>query len=116
MSTGRIAGAFAIGILIASCGTLEKKSILIDVGDNKQKVLGIMGTPEDRQVQGPREAWQYCVSGAGFGYNDHRIVWFRSGVVTSITSYRTRSTGCTGAIRSVHWESAPDSVIEIRSR
>lgn len=105
-----------LGFSLSACGTLEHKTILINVGDNKEKVLGIMGTPQDRQLQGQREAWQYCISGAGFGYNDHRIIWFNSGSVTGITSYRTGQTGCTSAIQSIRWESAPDAVVEIRSR
>lgn len=74
-------------VALFGCGTLEKKSILINIDDDKQKVLSIMGTPDDRQTQGKQEAWQYCISGAGFGYNDHRVVWFNNGYVTGITSY-----------------------------
>ena len=62
-------------------GTLDSKTIQINVGDNKDKVIKIMGTPEDRLLQGKLEAWQYCVSGAGFGYNDHKIIWFNSGLI-----------------------------------
>ena len=108
---------FLLFILIAQgCGTLDSKTILIDVGDSKQEVLDIMGVPDDRQMQGNLEAWQYCVSGAGFGYNDHKIVWFNTGNVSGITSYKTHNTGCTGSIRAVRWESAPDYVIETRAR
>ena len=103
-------------LLLQGCGTLDSKTILISVGDNKEKVLEIMGVPEDRQMQKNQEAWQYCVSGAGFGYNDHKIIWFNSGLVTGITSYKTTRTGCTGGIRAVRWESAPDYVLETRER
>ena len=103
-------------LFLQGCGTLDSKTILINVGDNKEKVIEIMGTPEDRQMQGKLEAWQYCVSGAGFGYNDHKIIWFNSGFVTGINSYKTTQTGCVGGIRPVRWESAPDYVLETRSR
>jgi len=102
--------------LYKGCGTLDNKTILISAGDSKQKALEIMGTPDDRKLQREKEAWQYCVSGAGFGYNDHKIIWFNSGRVTGITSYKTRQTGCTGSIRSVRWENAPDYILETRAR
>ena len=103
-------------LFIQGCGTLDSKTILISTGDNKEKVIEVMGVPDDRQMQQQREAWQYCVSGAGFGYNDHKIIWFNSGLVTGITSYKTTRTGCTGGIRAVRWESAPDYVLETRAR
>ena len=52
---------------LLSCGTLDDKTILINAGDSKEDVLSILGTPQDRQFKGSNEAWQYCVSGAGFG-------------------------------------------------
>lgn len=103
-------------VALFGCGTLEKKSILINIDDDKQKVLSIMGTPDDRQMQGKQEAWQYCISGAGFGYNDHRVVWFNNGYVTGITSYKSHQTGCVSGIRQVRWEDAPDRTLELRVR
>lgn len=102
--------------LLSSCGTLDNKTILINAGDTKERVLEIMGTPQDRQLKFKREAWQYCVSGAGFGYNDHKVIWLNDGKVTGITSYKTYSTGCTGAFRTIRWEEAPDLIIEKRER
>ncbi|MCK8046919.1 hypothetical protein MSG37_18685 [Shewanella sp. 1CM18E] len=103
-------------LLISGCGTLDSKTILIDAGDSKEKVIEIMGTPYDRQFDGQKEAWQYCVSGAGFGYNDHKVIWFVNRKVTGITSYRTTRSGCTGAVKSIKWEDAPDYTVEIRER
>lgn len=103
-------------MLLASCGTLDDKTILIDAGDTTNKVLDVMGTPQDRQFQADQEAWQYCVSGAGFGYNDHKIIWFNAGLVTGITTYRTSVTGCTAGMRSVDWTEAPDLIVETRAR
>ena len=102
--------------LLAACGTLDNKTIQIDAGDSKVKVLKIMGAPDDRQLKSNHEAWQYCVSGAGFGYNDHKVIWFQSGQVTGITTYRTHTSGCRGATRTIKWEEAPDLIIENRSR
>ena len=103
-------------LFLHGCGTLDNKTILINVGDSKNSVLSVMGTPQDRQIKLESEAWQYCVSGAGFGYNDHKIIWFKAGEVTGITTYRTHSSGCTGAFRTIRWEDAPDLIIETRER
>lgn len=101
-------------VMLSACGTLEKKTILINPNDDKDRVLEIMGLPGDRQMEGKSEAWQYCISGAGFGYNDHRIIWFNSGRVTGITSYRTTRSGCSGAFKTIRWEDAPHEIKEYR--
>lgn len=106
----------AILALLSACGTLDKKTILLSVGDSKERVLEVMGTPDDRQVNDRREAWQYCVSGAGFGWNDHKVIWLTENRVSGITSYRSGVPGCQGGIQPVHWETAPDSVVEVRQR
>lgn len=103
-------------VLIQGCGTLDSKTIQITHGDDKNKVLSIMGMPDDRQMKQYQEAWQYCVSGAGFGYNDHKVIWFYMGTVSGVTSYKTTRTGCMGGIRQVNWQSAPDFVVETRNR
>lgn len=102
--------------LLIACGTLDSKTMLLNVGDSKEQVIKIMGTPDDRQVKGAYEAWQYCVSGASFGSNDHKIIWIQSGLVTGINSYKSHSAGCTSGMREVRWESAPNAVIEVRPR
>ena len=98
-----------ISLAISGCGTLDHKTILLNVGDSKESVLKVMGLPQDRQVSGQQEAWQYCVSGAGFGWNDHKVVWFNAGHVTGINSYRSGVTGCKGGIQPVRWDNAPSS-------
>jgi len=105
-------------IILSACGTLEKKSILLSPGDDKNKVLEVMGTPDDRQFQGKNEVWQYCVTGAGFGYHDYRIIWFYDSHVTGITSYKdsTPASSCKGHFKSIRWEDAPDRTLEIRNR
>lgn len=105
-------------LLLAGCGSLERKAILINPGDDKKTVLSIMGTPGDRQFQGQREAWQYGQTGAGFGYHDFRIIWFRDGKVTGLTSYKDHTPASSAAahFKPIRWEDAPDRVIEIRQR
>ncbi|MCE7565367.1 hypothetical protein LZS85_04540 [Aliivibrio fischeri] len=103
-------------LFLSACGTLDNKTILIDHGASKKDVMEIMGTPQDRQMKGPNEAWQYCKSGSSFGANDHKIIWFYKGKVTGINTYRTSVSGCTGGIRSISWSEAPDYTIEHRIR
>ncbi len=108
-----------ITLFLVACGSLEKKSALIGIGDEKEHVLKIMGPPADRQLKGSNEAWQYCqTTGAGFGYHDYRIIWLYNDKVTGITSYKSSREGasCVTDIRSVRWEEAPDTSIEIRNR
>ena len=73
---------------LSACGSLKKKSALINPGDQKAQVMVVMGPPQDRQFRDKNEVWQYCVTGAGFGYHDYRMVWFYDGRVTGITSYK----------------------------
>ena len=105
-------------LLLTGCGSLEKKSILVSNGDSKADVEKEMGTPDDRQLKGSNEAWQYCQTGAGFGYHDYRIFWFYNGKVTGINSYKSSRAGssCMTDIRQVNWEEAPDVSVEIRDR
>ena len=97
---------------------MDKKSVLINAGDSKEQVLKIMGPPDDRQFKGKDEAWQYCQTGAGFGYHDYRIIWFYNEKVTGINSYKSTRPGvsCVTDIKAVRWEDAPDRAIEIRER
>lgn len=109
------------GSLLVGCGGLETKSVLVGVGDEKPAVLAAMGTPDDRQLKGTQEAWQYCQTGAGFGYHDYRVIWFQDGRVTGITSYKATGSqaagkSCMAAMRQVDWVEAPDVVVEVRGR
>jgi hypothetical protein len=105
-------------VLMTACGSLEKKSILLNIGDTKEQVLNTMGPPDDRQLKGDNEAWQYCQTGAGFGYHDYRIVWFYRGKVTGINSYKSSrpASSCMTDIRAIKWEEAPNAIVEIRNR
>lgn len=107
-----------VAILLTACGTLERKTALINHGDSKDAVIKIMGPPGDRQLRGEQEAWQYCITGAGFGYHDYRIIWFQRGEVTGITSYKSGAPGvsCKSQFTAIRWEDAPDATIEVRHR
>jgi len=77
-----------------------------------------MGTPDDRQFKGDNEAWQYCQTGAGFGYHDYRVIWFYKGKVAGINSYKSTrpASSCVSDIKQINWEDAPDVSLEIRNR
>ncbi|MDT3273782.1 hypothetical protein Q4Q54_09810 [Shewanella sp. SP2S2-4] len=107
-----------IFIILSGCGSLDKQSILVNAGDTKEQVLNIMGPPDDRQFQGKNEAWQFCKTGAGFGYHDYRIFWFFDGKVTGVNTYKSTRPGvsCVTDIKPINWEDAPDVTLEIRKR
>src|SRR5262249_15994572 len=110
--------AISCVILLTACGTLEKKAVLLNLGDTKEQVLSVMGPPEDRQLKGENEAWQYCQTGAGFGYHDYRTIWVFQGKVTGINSYKSSrpASSCVTDIKPIRWEDAPNTTIEIRQR
>jgi hypothetical protein len=114
----RANAAALMALLVTGCGSMERKAVLINPGDDKAAVLKVMGTPRDRQFKDSNEAWQYCQSAPG--YYDYRIVWFHSGEVTGISSYKKPaymgSLTCAGQLESVRWEDAPDTTIEVRNR
>jgi len=107
-----------VSILMVGCGTLDRDAALISHGDTKEQVLRVMGPPDDRQLKGKYEAWQYCQTGAGFGYHDYRIFWFHDGRVTGVNSYKSTrpASSCVTDIRQVNWEDAPDVTVEVRNR
>jgi hypothetical protein len=108
----------AAAALLVGCGTLDKQAATVNPGDSRDQVVAKMGAPDDRQFRGDAEAWQYCKTGAGFGYHDHRIVWFKQGAVTGMNSYKSTrpGTSCVAGIRPVVWEDAPNATVEIRQR
>ena len=111
--------ALVAALMLMGCRTmeLENKTIQIDRGDDKATVLAIMGTPQDRQFLGDYEVWQYCVTGAGFGYHDYRVIWFKPDNVVGVTSYKDQTPGssCRGHFRELRGEDAPDYTVEVRT-
>lgn len=113
----------AIGLFLAltlgACRTLEleEKAAAINLGDNKDVVMSAMGTAQDRQFLGTYEVWQYCITGAGFGWHDYRAIWLEEGKVVGITSYKDKTPGssCRGQFRTFKLEDAADYVVEVRN-
>lgn len=117
MKVSSVIAAF-VSISLVGCGTLNRDAALINHGDTKEQVLRVMGPPDDRQLKGKYEAWQYCQAGAGFGYHDYRIFWFYDGRITGVNSYKSTrpASSCVTDIRQVNWENAPDVTVEVRNR
>lgn len=90
---------------LTACGSLERQVAAVNPGDTQAAVTAAMGAPGDRQFNGNIEVWQYCQTGAGFGYHDFRQVWFRDGRVVSVSSYKDHSAAmsCSGNFRPVDW-------------
>jgi hypothetical protein len=102
--------------VISACSTLKDKTIQISSGDAKEKVVNILGIPDDRQFSESQEAWQYGTVVA-IGICEYTIIWFNKSVVSGLNSYRNDSVaGCRVGIKPVNWENAPNTVIEVRNR
>lgn len=119
----RMQVAFAVlgfAMVVAGCRTMElaNKTINIEKGDDKSKVIAIMGTPQNRQFLRDYEILQYCVTGAGFGYHDYSVIWLRGAAVIGITTYkdRTPGTSCRGQFKTLRVEDAPDFIVDVRQR
>jgi hypothetical protein len=110
----------ALAIGLASCRTMElaNKAMQIERGDDRAKVLQVMGTPQDRQFLADYEVLQWCITGAGFGYHDYTAIWLRASQVVGITTYKdhTPASSCRGHVRTLRVEDAPDFVVEVRPR
>lgn len=99
----------AAAAALAACGTLEPKTNQLGPGDERAKVIAVMGQPGDRQFRGNVEVLQYCKTGAGYGYHDFRMVWLKDGRVTGITSYKGHRPGssCTSSFKQIDWSQNP---------
>ena len=60
------------------------KTLLLNLGDSKSKVIDILGNPGDRSFRDNDEAWQYCTS--GHPNDNYSTIWFKSGFITGVTS------------------------------
>ena len=76
-------------LLLSGCfGTLAKKTMQINLGDDKETVTNAIGPPEDRQLEEQTKlgntakqmlVFPNCVTDAGIPYDDYRINWFYDG-------------------------------------
>ena len=93
---------FALTFL-SSCGSMQKKIDKLTVGDPQKMVIEVLGQPDDTLSKGDQEAWRYCISGAGYGWNDHRDIIFYKGNISKMDAYKSHTTGCTNGFESVKW-------------
>jgi len=106
----------ALFVTATGCAGVQGLTVKVNNGDTKDKVVELMGVPEDRQLKGEQEAWQYS-SVVAMGICEYAVVWFDFGHVTGINTYRNASImGCRSGMRTVNWQEAPDRVIEYRRR
>lgn len=94
---------------------MNQQSVHIRPGASMDEVVAVMGPPQNRQFNGPQEAWQYCST--GWSSDSYTVFWFENSVVAGMTTYTQRFPGsCQSYFRQVEWESSPDAAIEIRDR
>jgi hypothetical protein len=108
-------------ILLTACASqsrIAKQSSGIRPGMSGSELRTVLGEPQNRQFKGKNEAWQYCATDfSGFEADHYVLVWLNSDVVTGMQTYRNREFGtCESFFRTVDWEQAPDTAIEIRQR
>lgn len=106
--------SFVVMLTVQACAGVKHRALRVNAGDSKDRVIEIMGAPDDRQFNGRQEAWQYGMV-VSIGVCDYTVIWFSEGTVKGLTSYRSFSTlGCRHGLKSINWQEAPDRVIEIR--
>ncbi|MCX7593185.1 MAG: hypothetical protein N2235_05395 [Fischerella sp.] len=100
----------------SGCASVKEASLNVSLGDTKNTVAKAMGVPEDRQFRDHMEAWQYS-NIVSIGFCEYTVIWFQNSVVNGITTYRNPSmTGCRLGMKSIRWEEAPTTSVEIRYR
>ncbi len=94
----------SIVLLLSSCGSMQSKMDMLHIGDDKDRVINILGQPDDSVSNGDSVAWRYCVSGSEFGANDHRDIIFFKDELVKMYSYRTSVSGCTRGFQPIRWQ------------
>lgn len=75
----------------------------IEVGQSKADVAVIMHEPGNRELNGNREAWQYCARDGSM--NKFVVVYFKDGNVEKLATYNKRWLGgCSGQYKPVVWD------------
>jgi len=108
-------------LLLQACASqspIVKNSARIRSGMSAWDLRRVMGEPQNRQFQGENEAWQYCATDhSGIEADNYVLVWLFNGVVSGMQTYRnTRFGMCESFFRTINWEDAPDTTIELRQR
>jgi hypothetical protein len=113
--TNAIAALFVMA-LSGCAAPYGEKAMALTVGATRDQVLTTLGQPDNRQLNGAKEALQYS-NVVGPGFCEYTVILLDSGKLYGIDSYRNIShTGCRSGTKSVTWETPPDQTIEIRRR
>lgn len=115
-----LVGVFLM-LLLQACASqspLLQNSASIKPGISVAELRQVMGEPKNRQFKGKNEAWQYCSTDySGFEADHFILIWLFDGVVSGMQTYRNTQYGtCESFFRTVNWEDAPDTLVEIRHR
>ncbi len=103
-----------VAMLLMGCATITGSSLnqlvnKIGLGDSRERVLEILGSPGNRSFRGNQEALQYCT--LGFFTDSFYTIWLRNSVVESVTNYDRWYGLC--SFREVDWGQAPREKIDI---
>jgi len=94
-------------LVICGCSSMVKRSLAVQQGMSRERVLEVMGTPAGRSFRGDDEAWQYEQL-AGFGQCAYVTIWFIRSHVVGITERRGASVaGCGLGSHEVEWSQMP---------
>lgn len=100
-------------IFLASCSSLDQKSLSLEPGLAKDEVIEIMGTPARRSFRDSDEAWQYQ-GVVGYGQCTYITTWFSEGKLVATTNRRGASiAGCGLGSGAVDWGQMPKPAIDI---
>lgn len=109
---------------LAACGSSRNLAPAMQVqpGDDRSRLISLMGQPQNRQFSGNREVLQYCTTGIGIltrPSDDYVSFLLVDNRVQTMTRYQSRIFGgeeCTNYFREVDWRRQADTTIEIRFR
>ena len=116
----RAVTVFGLGValLVSACATTDflSKSMGIHRGDERAKVIALLGQPQDRQFIGPTEALQYCGTSAGPGHHSYLAVILRDGRVTTVDTYQRQDllSSCRGLFKTIRIDRQPERVADVR--
>jgi len=96
---------------LSACATqIRHQASAIAVGATPAQVREVLGAPHDRQLQGNREAWQYCETGVV--QDTFVVVWFVESTVIGMSTYHNAVGDprffCGSHVQPIRWQDAPD--------
>ena len=86
-----------------------QKSVLINPGDTRERVIEIMGPPGDRQFRDKTKHGNMARPARASATTILEIVWFYDGKVTGLTSYKDRTPASVAAahFKPIRWKMRP---------